>query len=194
MNTPTVSYLVEEGPLFKRMREWAQLRVEFVQSLQELAKEFGADPDRVRWREATKEVLGFRFGREKLPVNWKQPDRYGCSLPYTNNRKAWEKILSISTPPDQGEFLQDTIRCPKSIADYPYFYFEYFRPQGPFMMTMPGLAPALAEMDRADEALTDAERNWLVPERAGARQILLEEWEALKAQHKLDMARQEGAA
>ena len=59
------------------------------------------------------------------------------------------------------------------------------------MMTMPGLAAALAEMERADETLTDAERNWLAPERLGARRILLEEWEVLKAQHKLDMAQRE---
>lgn len=190
-STPTVNYLVESGPLFERMREWAQLRVELGQNLQKLAKEFGADPDRIRWSDWENRVLGFWFDRGNEPKHWKRRDTHGCSLPYRTNTQAWEKIRSISPPPQQVDFLADTIGRPFSIAGYPPLWFRYFSPQGPFMMTMPGLAAALAEMDRADDTLTDPEKSWLSPERVGARRILLEEWEVLKAQHKLDMAQRE---
>ena len=91
--TPTVNYLVEEGPLFERMREWAQLRVEFAQNLQSLAKEFGADPDRVRWSDWENRVLGFWFDRDNEPKHWKQRDTHGCSLPHKANTQAWKKFV-----------------------------------------------------------------------------------------------------
>lgn len=189
--TLTVYYLVEEGPLFERMREWAQLRRELTHNLQDLAKEFGADPDRIRWCDFSGRILGFTFDRGNEPKHWKRRDTHGCSMPYKTDTQAWEKILSISSTPPQVVFLEDIIWRPFSIAGYPPLRFCFFRPQGPFMMIMPGLAAALAEMDRADDTLTDPERNWLAPERVGARRILLEEWEVLKAQHKLDMAQRD---
>lgn len=192
--TPPAIYLVDEGPLFDRMIEWAQLRLEFGQSLRDLAEEFGADPKRVVWCEFSGCALGFKFDDNKQPKRWLQPDRRGRSLPYKNNKTAWEKIHAVAPPPQQFDFLEGIISRPRTVAACNDFCFFYFRSQGPFRMDLPGLTPVLAQLPHRDDAtLTDPERNWLSPERLGARRILPEEWRVLKAQHDLSLARREQA-